>query len=80
MKISKRVGRMALKHVGTPWTRIWPYTLEVAIRKLGWTSGGDENSFGARQGFRDINSEQDHNDTLMCLIASIAGVKPGDLK
>lgn len=65
MKISKKVGRMALNALGTApirWNKtLWDLQLE--LRQDG-------------QRFEWITIDTDHSDTLLCLIASIAGVKP----
>ena len=76
MKISKRVGKMALECVGMDWGIAMSQndSLPEAVYNLGWMSGGQHNRFDGD------NSSNAHLDTLMCLIASIAGVKPGDVK
>ena len=63
MKISKKVGRMALECY---YGKGWPEELADTVYLLG----------------KDVLESFDnaHFDTLMCLIASIAGVKPEDLK
>ena len=68
MKISKRVGRMALKRVGVNWKKTLPMELEDMEYEMGSCSG-DADTY-------DYKSQHDanaHFDTLMCLIASIAG-------
>ena len=76
MKISKKVGRMALEYIGKTWQDILdmgsPFKLEVVMRSMGWGWPPASGLFEA-----DYRS---HFDTLMCLIASIAGVKPEDLE
>ena len=80
MKISKRVGKMALECVSKDWMTIYDprlYRLWRVSCELGWENSANEDAGFDYYHTRAANA---HFDTLMCLIASIAGVKPEDSK
>ena len=60
MKISKELGRLALNYVGR-YNKHSSYNIYLQVRTMG--------------GRGSITFTHNHFDTLMCLIASIAGVK-----
>lgn len=71
MKISKRIGRMALEAVGTApseWDSEISCAIEIAFDPMWWCS--------ERMLHGDFYRASKHGDTTLCLIASIAGVRP----
>ena len=64
MKISKRVGQVALERVGTEYWNA-PSELKCAILLLGWSTGFCEDYW-----FDDLTGL--HFDLLMCLIHELA--------
>lgn len=67
MKISRRIGRMALEAVGTA-PRRWQDDLFTTA----WEMNTSADYWADAEYFRPSN----HCNTLLCLIASISGVKP----
>ena len=66
MKISKKVGRMALECVEEPWWLSLPELLDT-FQSLGWMC--------TKADVFNLGEASEHSDLLMCWIATLAGVK-----